>query len=77
MGIELKGGEGMSFPTDAIMQMQEPFYFAIDIRSDAELLLGRFPKVRLSIFLLLFVGSMLHIPTSISMCRLSVSILAH
>ena len=42
-GIEMKGGEEVSFPH--VKDMAEPFYFGIDIRSEAEKKLGVFPKV--------------------------------
>lgn len=42
MGVELKGGEGMSYPKDE--NLTTPFYFGIDIRSQSEMALGRFPK---------------------------------
>lgn len=42
MGVELKGGEGMSYPKEE--NQTKPFYFGIDIRSQSEMALGRFPK---------------------------------
>jgi hypothetical protein len=42
MGVELKGGEGMSYPKEE--QLSSPFFFGVDIRSQAEMALGRFPK---------------------------------
>lgn len=42
LGVELKGGEGMSFPLEE--NLSSPFYFGIDIRSQSEMALGRFPK---------------------------------
>ncbi len=41
-GVELKGGEGMSYPREE--NLSAPFYFGIDIRSQSEMALGRFPK---------------------------------
>jgi hypothetical protein len=43
LGAEMKGGEGLSFPQPAD-NMEPPFYFGIDIRSENELKLGKFPK---------------------------------
>eukprot|EP00603_Paraphysomonas_imperforata_P008007 CAMPEP_0114431854 /NCGR_PEP_ID=MMETSP0103-20121206/10834_1 /TAXON_ID=37642 ORGANISM="Paraphysomonas imperforata, Strain PA2" /NCGR_SAMPLE_ID=MMETSP0103 /ASSEMBLY_ACC=CAM_ASM_000201 /LENGTH=1306 /DNA_ID=CAMNT_0001601471 /DNA_START=25 /DNA_END=3945 /DNA_ORIENTATION=- len=46
-GIERKGGEGMSFPQlkdEQHNMMATPMYFAVDIRSEAEMKLGKFPK---------------------------------
>jgi hypothetical protein len=42
MGVELKGGEGMSYPRED--SVASPFFFGIDIRSQSEMALGRFPK---------------------------------
>ena len=44
LGVELKGGEGMSFPHPSD-NMETPLFFGIDIRSQRELKLGRLPKV--------------------------------
>jgi hypothetical protein len=46
-GVERKGGEHMSFPQlkdEQHNMMASPTYFAVDIRSEAEMKLGKFPK---------------------------------
>ena len=49
LGVELKGGEGMSFPHPSD-NMETPLFFGIDIRSESELQLGRLPKVKVVMF---------------------------
>lgn len=44
LGAEMRGGESMSFPHPED-NMEKPFFFGVDIRSESEMRLGRFPKV--------------------------------
>ena len=49
LGVDVKGGEGMSLPR-ADETFSLPFFFGIDIRSEEEMKLGKFPKVLRHLF---------------------------